>query len=209
MLWIGFAATGVLASAANAQWVEAGDAGQLPGTAQGTTVGPSGTPLVSIAGTFGTITDADMYCIQILAPTAFSVTTVGGSTNDTQLFLFNTAGMGIAANDDSAGTAQSTLPLGNPLLTVLTPGTYLLAISTYNIDPTSAGGLIFPNSPFTNVFGPTGPGGGSPVTGWTGSGATGSYTISLTGAGAWAVPAPGAIALLGLAGLVGTRRRRN
>ena len=43
-------------------------------------------------------------------------------------------------------------------LTPSAPGVYYLAISTFNSDPLSAGGPIFPNNPFTAVHGPTGPG---------------------------------------------------
>jgi hypothetical protein len=52
------------------------------------------------------------------------------------------------------------------------------------------GGLIFPNDPISNntAVGPTGPGGASPISGWTNTcnplsvAAGGGYTITLTGA---------------------------
>jgi hypothetical protein len=196
---------------ANAQiWNEVGDAGDLPASAQ---VVMGAGSLTQINGFFGA-NDADMYRILITNPAAFSATTFGGTTLDTQLWLFHVSGMGIAHNDDvpagnpGAGTLQSMFPVGNPLYASLAPGEYLIAITRYDRDPVSAGGLIFPNSPFNVVHGPTGPGGGSPITGWLGttSASTAQYSIYLTGAGF--IPAPGALALFGLAGLAGTRRRR-
>ena len=55
-------------------WVEVGDAGGLPGTAN-MTVGSG--PLTHITGTVSTSTDADMYLIFISSPASFSATTVG------------------------------------------------------------------------------------------------------------------------------------
>ncbi len=84
-------------------WNEPGDAGDLPYSAQW----PVGTgPLVQINGTlFPGGSDADMYCIHIPDPTAFSATTVGGTTVDTQLWLFDPTGIGITFDDDDPGGA--------------------------------------------------------------------------------------------------------
>jgi hypothetical protein len=189
----------------------------LPGTAETTTGVGS---LDSILGAIASGTDADMYRISITSPAAFSATTVGttGTLGDTQLFLFRLSGIGIASNDDSpaGGTLRSALPLGNALLTALAPGDYYLVVVGYDTDPTSAGGEIFPDSPFTGVFGPTGPGGGSAITGYGGTSATGTYTIALTGAGfagavGAVVPAPPGIVLAVVGGLglaLGRRRAR-
>jgi hypothetical protein len=185
-------------------WFEVGEAGQLPGTAQ--IVAGAGA-LESISGTVSSANDADMFLIFISNPATFSATTVGpgGTLDDTQLFLFNAGGLGVYANDDSVGV-RSTLPAGNPN-GPLVAGLYYLVISSYNNDPTSAGGLIFPSTPFTSVFGPTGPGGALPISGWSGSGGTGTYTINLTGASF--VPEPGSAALLGVSLLLlGFLRRR-
>ena len=68
---------------------------------------------------------------------SFSATTVGGAGFDTQLFLFDDDGAGVArgkvANDDSSGTFQSTLPTAPTPLTnggtlSYPPGVYYLAI---------------------------------------------------------------------------------
>jgi hypothetical protein len=203
--------TGLLSAAPQVNalpWTEIGNAGDLVGTAQLTTGAGA---LTSISGTLSTGTDVDMFGIHISSPAAFSATTVGGAGFDTQLFLFNAAGIGIYANDDSVGT-RSTLPAGHAN-SPTTTGLYYLAISQYNRDPFSSGGLIFPNSPFTGVFGPTGPGGALPVNSWSGSGARGTYTITLTGASFSNVattPEPSSLLLLGsgLATCVAWRRRQ-
>ncbi|HMO36979.1 MAG TPA: DVUA0089 family protein [Gemmatales bacterium] len=77
-----------------------------------------------------------MYAFIITQPTNFVATTVtglGGSANfDTQLFLFNANGFGIAANDDSSSSVQSTINNSTGLYTSLAAGLYYLAISSYD-----------------------------------------------------------------------------
>lgn len=151
---------------------ELGDAGDLRHLAQA----PCGVgPLHVITGTNGA-NDADLYRITIDTPASFSASTCGGAGFDTQLFLLDTNGRGIACNDDTC-SAQSTIT--NALVT--TPGVYYLAVSNYNRDPVSLGGLIFPNGS-TGQHGPTGPGGALPIVGWSGTAAVGgAYTITLAG----------------------------
>ena len=180
---------------------ENGDAGQTLDTAQQI---PSGAAtLNSIVGTISSPEEADLFSFFIQDPAAFSATTVGGVPNnslvDTQLFLFNSDGNGVYANDDALeGSFASTLPAGNQF-SPTQPGVYFLGISAYDNDPVSAGGEIFPEGepdPFTGfrtvVVGPTGPGGGSPLTNFDGNGdEIGSYEISLTGVNA--VPEPSSV----------------
>jgi hypothetical protein len=167
----------LLAAPAMAQWNEQGDAGDLPATAQ-TPIG--GGPLTTIAGTM-LAADADMYCIRIDAPTAFSATTTGGTTMDTQLWLFREDGRGVTHNDDNpAGGTQSRIT-GT---CVPAAGQYLLAISLYNRDAVdAAGALLFLSSPFNiEHCPPDGPGGANPIFGWLNSTtSTGAYTITMTG----------------------------
>lgn len=186
-------------------WREVGDAGALPPGQ--VTIGPGA--LTSITGKLegqnGNVTDfEDMYCIRIVNPTAFRATTVGGASMDTQLWLFSAGGLGVAFNDDSTGV-QSTLT-GQ---FVPAAGIYHIAITGYNRDAVDASGaLLWNNTPFGTERPADGPGAGNAIAGWSGSGATGDYVISLEGAEFCRVPAPGAMALLGLGGLVAARRRR-
>jgi hypothetical protein len=164
-------------------WVERGDAGETPPTAQAV-VGTG-----SLEAIRGAIVhrrghpDADMF--KICAGPHFSATTVGGAHFDTQLFLFDRRGVGLYANDDSAGTVQSTLPAGHPNGPNIR-GEYFLAISEFDRDPVDAtvrreSKLIFPTFPFDQVLGrftDTGP-----ITGWHGvAGPGGHYRIRLTDA---------------------------
>lgn len=194
-----------IACAAHAQvWNEVGDAGDSLATANITNgVGP----LTQIIGTFG-LDDADLYCIYIPNPALFRATTVGGTADDTQLFLFNSNGFGVTHNDDSPG--------GSVLQSTITgqfisgPGHYYLAITKYNRDPSSASGLIWLNSPFGVERAPDGPGSADALASWAGitSASSAPYNIFLEGA-EYCIPTPGAFALLGMGGLVASRRRRD
>ena len=154
-------------------WAELGDAGGLPGTAQ-TPVGVGA--LTAISGTIISFADDDMYRIVSLGG-LFTATTVGplGTLGDTQLFLFDAAGFGIIGNDDTSPGIRSTISA------VLAPGTYYLAISGYDHDPTGASGEIFKDN-FPGQQTPTGPGGPGPITGWNDGLTMGTYNIALTGA---------------------------
>src|ERR1043165_9303876 len=91
------------------------------------------------------------------------------------------------------------------------PGDYLLAVSGYNSDPlNAAGALIWNNSPFAVERAPDGPGAPGPVASWAHDSFApdGHYQIDLSGAEYCQAPAPASLALLGLAGTSGFRRRR-
>jgi hypothetical protein len=166
-------AAGSLLVMAGPGWAatESGDAGDLPASAQEVND-------TSISGTIASSNDEDMYKVCLSGGQTFSATTVGGASFDTQLFLFDANGHGVYGNDDTEGLA-STLPSGHAL-TPAAAGTYYLAISSYNREPVSAGGAIFHQSS-SGIVEPTGPGGGSPISGWIGGFSQGSYTITLTG----------------------------
>lgn len=161
-------------------WVEVGDAGRLPTSAQVTT---GAGDLISIIGNLDDDLDVDVFKISVAGGGVFSATTVGLSSVDTRLFLFDSAGIGVYANDDAdVFTLQSELPAGNPLTPIL-PGVYYLAVAGFDINPVSIAGRIFPEPLFPEeLLGPTGPGGGAAVIDFEGAGDFGSYTIDFTGA---------------------------
>ena len=199
-----------LAGLAHGQiWNESGDAGDLGG-GQGTGAGA----LSQILGNLDA-NDVDMYTIRVddwslFLASATDVSGLGSPEADTQLFLFAADGTGIAMNDDTAvGTGlRSEFENGNPIYSGRTNGEIVwIAISGYNQDPTAGGSTIWANSPFNVTRAPDGVNPAGVVDAWSGANATGgTYRITLRGVSA--VPAPGALALLGLGGLVAARRRR-
>jgi hypothetical protein len=153
---------------------ELDDAGDLPLTAQ--EPGPAG-PLMSIEGAISSSADRDMYKVCLTGGGTFSATTVAGF--DTQLFLFDSQGLGVYANDDAGGGVQSQLPAGDPL-TPQAAGVYYLAVTPFNWDPQSDTGPIFPAG---NLEGPTDTDGALPITAWSADDQLeyGGYTIVLVG----------------------------
>jgi hypothetical protein len=122
-------------------FVEIGDAPQsVPG--QDTVGGVL--PLEEIVGTFEGFSDVDIYRINIVDPANFRATTSGDPALDTQLFLFDTLGFGIGANDDRSdldpecATFQDCWSdLGS--IPGLSVGIYSLAVSRYPYMPFSTG----------------------------------------------------------------------
>lgn len=191
---------------------EVGDAGNLAG---GQLTGNGA--LSAIEGVLGA-NDVDMYSIRVddwatFSASAVDTTGLTSPESDTQLFLFDAMGIAIAMNDDAAApntSLLSALDAGNAIYSGRTAGEIVwIAISGYDTDPQAGGLDIFADTPFRSpARAATGPGAAGAVDGWFGSNTTGgSYRITLTGASA--VPTPGAIALLGLGGIVAGRRRRN
>ncbi len=194
----------VLAAGARADSLaESGDAGSSLATSEAVGAG-----IDSITGSLSVLGDVDMYELNLDAGFFFA-STVGGSSVDTQLYLFDSAGYGVVGNDDydpsNSGGLQSRIEA------TLTAGTYHLAVCAYGYDPFSSGGAIFPDSATTGsdpFWAPTGAGGGAPLSYWADANGdhsttqTGAYTISLTSTPS-PVPEPGTMALLavGLAGL--------
>ncbi len=137
-------------------------------------------PLFTLTGLFNA-NQANMYLIEICDPVNFSATTVGGTTLDTQLFLLDANGFGIAANDDVVG--GTTLQSRITAQFVPGAGRYYLAVSRFNHDPVfnGCGALIFPSSPFRQEHPPFA--GAGSIVGWTGAiaASTTPYTIFLTG----------------------------
>jgi hypothetical protein len=174
-------------------WTESPDTGDLPGTAQ-VTSGPVNQALNTISGTIANTLDVDLYKILIPNPSAFSASTTGGDspTFDAVLALFDANGLGVYLNDDGAfNVGDPLLPAAHPL-GPSSPGIYYIAIFSDETLPFSGAGvsindLVFPvpPAPYTQVLGPTGGGGGAPVSGWATEGvfALGAgYQIYLSGA---------------------------
>ena len=227
------------AGGAQAQtWAKTGSPGNLPATAQ-VTFGLGG--LQEITGAFsyttaGTerntvnISSPDLFEIFIDGSAPFSATTLGEPSTlyDPQLFLFDSAGAGVYANDDASDFTRGALIAP---ATALAPGLYFLGIATYGVVPrsgTGAGSDMFDNPVddtsgavgFTGLKGPKA-GATGPLTNWFLSGAdveTGTYGIALTGASYAAPPAPvpeaptgaslGLLLLLGLGGPAVAAKRR-
>ena len=157
-----------------------GDAGDLPETAQST----GSDPITKIRGTIGGANDVDVYAIYISDPDAFSATTIGGTTLDTALWLFDEDGKGVVHNDDNpdANTGFQSR-IDNRTNCITQPGRYYLAVSLSGRRAAGCGdGLIWATTPARGVRCPDGPESASRVAGWSGtSSSTGTYIIFLTG----------------------------
>jgi hypothetical protein len=162
---------------------ELGDAGDLRASANDMGRGA----VTTISGGFTDASDADLYRICLTNGTSFSATTVGATTLDTQLFLFDSQGYGVYANDDTGGTHGSLLPAQHRF-SPRAGGEYFLGISSFNRDPQSDQGEIFQDN-YNRTLYPDGIidargfGGAQPLSGWAGraSGPSGTYRITLTG----------------------------
>ena len=164
---------------------EQGDAGDLRATAQDL----GSAPVTTIWGTFTDASDADVYRLCLANGSSFSASTVGATTLDTQMFLFDSDGFGVYANDDAgvAGSHGSRLP-ANHRFSPDEGGEYFLAISSFNRDPQSDQGEIFQDrfdrfSYPDGVLDANGFGSAMPLTGWAGRapGVPGLYRITVTG----------------------------
>jgi len=169
-------------------WTEAGDAGDLPATAQ---VPHGAGTLTAIAGSLGPGGDADLYLIQIVDPMAFEASTCSGVA-DTQLWLFARDGTGITFDDDDPDCGVLSTITGAH---VPAGGSYVLAVSAYDWDALDPEGrVIWLDAPFDVERAPDGPGAPGPLAAWGGTAyEDGSYTIELAGV-AWSPVAIGDLA---------------
>lgn len=121
------------------------------------------------------------------------------STIDSMLFVFDSAGFAVVANDD-----QGTTTLDASITATLAPGSYFFAISSSNRRPVNAAGQEIFSNLGTALEAPIN--GGGPIAGYVGSGAIGSYVINTVGVAP--IPEPSTTALLaaGFVALLGWRR---
>lgn len=201
------------------------DAKQNPETAQ--TVTTNGSVLQIKGQLTGTALQGpgdfiDMYLVRITAPTILSISTAGGDFGgnaqfDSQLFLFR-AGMGqtgqpfaqgIFASDDASASNNGAF-LNNTAndgsqFTLTEEGFYYIAITAKGVQARNPNGASM--WPELDVPGLRSFAGFDLFANWAGdpSSNVGLYDIRVSGISG--VPAPGAVALLGLAGLARRRRR--
>ena len=146
MLLAVVALTTIAASARVVVFTEpASDAGQTLATAAitGLAGGGSGT-LTGIAGTVDTAADADLYLFTVNGTVTFTASAVGGTSSvtgngqiDTSLFLLNSAGVPLVANDD-----QSNSNYQGAFTVSLTAGTCYLGIALSGNEPINANGQL-------------------------------------------------------------------
>ncbi len=174
--------------AKSAAWVEVGDAGQLPDSAQGI-IGVK--PLTEITGSINNVNDIDMYKLMITDPVNFTASTVGGVGFDTALWLFDSGGSAVIADDDVERLSgdpllQSTLSKGS-VFQPTDPGVYYLAITPYyNVARSLSGMYVFVDSKlasdFNLVHGPMYPPFDPVISYWESDGEqSGAYTIYING----------------------------
>ncbi len=158
-------------------WVEREDAGPLPALSQRVTL----LQPRAIEGRLAFEGDVDMYALDACGDQAVEISTVGLTSVDTQLFLFDASGLGVAMNDDDplSTAAQSRLRFPAGALT----GRVHLAVTSYNLDPAGPGGQpIWNDTPFRAQRAPDGPEASTSIASWLASaGFAGDYAVALSG----------------------------
>jgi hypothetical protein len=165
-----------------------GDAGDLPATAQiiqDASAQACQTPVQRVRGQMNA-DDVDMFVICITDPAAFSASTVGTTSWDTQLWLFKCDGRGVVHNDDEPGGTSLQSRIDNRTNCIRERGVYLLAISRYNRDPVARDGqpIWNPLGASRGVRCPDGIRADQPLGGWAGAtlAEPTRYVIQLAGA---------------------------
>ena len=170
-------ASGLIFPAQAGTLVQVNAAGALPDTALDLTTANPGEIIGSIPSTTDPLLGVNIFKIHINA-LAFSAITLGlpFGIPDTELFLFDSSGNGVYANDDFDTGTLSCLPGADPTLNLcptapppgvgpLISGTYFLAITRASNLPLSGGNPMFS---FTDsVVGPA-LSGNHPIDGWDG-----------------------------------------
>lgn len=166
----------------NNPFMEEGDAGQRLRNAQVFPSRGSGTSFDAISGNLSDAEDIDLYQLSLTAGQPFTASTVGGTAINTELFLFDSNGLGILASNESTGF-QSTLPFYQPFIPERS-GIYYLGVSSYDINPRNSQGDIFDGEGNLAATGRS-----SPLRDWDGIPGPsirpnrGAYTITLNSRG--------------------------
>lgn len=181
----------VLTTTAGATTTESGDAGDSLASAQ--VVSGAET---TVTGSLTAVTDAvDIYRITIDDPAAFTASTDGSTLQDTELFLFDSTGRLVEANDDWRAFTepwQSYLPAaatGNPY-SPTAAGTYYLAVVTCCAWPVDGSDQSLDDPAYwttgaSEIYGPLASE-TRVLDHWvnvTSDADSGSYTVALTGVG--------------------------
>ena len=158
-------------------WVERDDAGSLPDSSQRVSIERP----AAIEGRLAFEGDVDLFALDVCDDGPVEISTVGRTTVDTQLFLFDASGAGVSMNDDDPGSTSVQSRLAFPAGAL--SGRYHLAITSYNLDPVGAdGGPLWNDAPFRSQRSPDGPGATSIVDDWLAIGGfAGQYVASLSG----------------------------
>jgi len=166
------------ATAATAvDWIESGDAGDLPGSYQ-TTIGVG--QLNTINGTIDDTSDRDLFCVRINDPSQFDAFLLCGSPAGLDLWMFSTSGLGITHNDGCVTGVTRITGAFKP-----GPGSYLIGVSAEGaIARNNASQAIWAAGPLAGERSPDGPGAPGPIASWalqSGVPLFTPYTLELTG----------------------------
>ena len=206
------------AALAGPDWLERGDAGEVLSTSQRTLgVGQLSTIGGNLNSGFSQPDLADMFLVSVTDPGSYSFE-INNSAFPTSLWLFNITqaneALGLLANVERSPESNFSRLTGAATdgsgASINQPGLYAVVIAIRGYVPVSNNGEIFLIDLPTEISGPDGPGGFLPHTGWAGEPAVGGggYTIGVKAVGYADIPAPGAVALAGMAGVLAARRRR-
>ncbi|NNE35453.1 MAG: T9SS type A sorting domain-containing protein, partial [Rhodothermales bacterium] len=154
----------------------------------------TGAAYTEIVGEFSTVSDIDLYKINIVSADSFAATTEinFGTHLDTELWLFDSNGLGVYFNDDSPNRAtdMSLLPRPQGGLGPQAPGVYYLGVGVYELNALDEDGAeIFENPRnFNSVWDRlNAPLSNKPLASWrvfgTGGNPPGTYRVTMTGTG--------------------------
>lgn len=168
-----------------------------------------------IFGSLGGSDRQDFFKVKVENPGnwGFGLTTAFPFLGDlqTSIWLFNAEGVGVLGNNISPDPNFDSLlvpSLSEDAVFSLAAGEYYLAITERGDNPQNVFGNIFNFASDDEVSGPDGAGGELPFEFWTNNSVdvtAGTYRIDVQ---EYPIPGPSTLALLGLAGLIGRRRRR-